>query len=220
MTKTALITGASRGLGKALAYEFGCAGYRLILHSQTTDFPVIDGSDRIIVKGDLKHPDTVPLLSDVVAETGLDVLINNAGFRVAKPFSEMTCADISGMVDVNMVAPIFLTRALWPALKERKGFVLNVNSLAGRVGSAGESIYSAAKHGLSGFTKALQFDATRDGIQVLSVFIGSMKTDMTKGQPNWEKFIDPYEVAKVIVALCAARKTLRTTEIELCRSNY
>lgn len=221
MKKTVVITGASRGLGAALAEVFGVAGYNLILTSKDT---VIEEREGVkFVKGDIKSYNTLVALTKAVDELGVDILINNVGEYMNKKFDEMVIKDFTDIISVNLIRPMVLTRALWPVLKERGGIVVNINSVAGKAGSSGEVAYCASKHGLRGFSQALQFDGVRDGVNVLSVFLGAMSTDMTKTRPDWEKFMDPVEVANTIIGLChdlEDHPSLRLTEVDICRGVY
>jgi short-subunit dehydrogenase len=98
--------------------------------------------------------------------------------------------------------------------------IININSLAGKSDSPGEAVYAASKHGLRGFSSCLQYDATRDGVTVLDVYLGGMQTDMTKGREGWGKLINPAKAADVIYSLGRKVSTLRITEAEIRRRRY
>lgn len=214
--KTVLITGAGRGLGASLAHNFKFSEkYKVILHFKSK-LLVTGFFDWKTVKGDLRSAKTISRL----AKHDIDILINNAGVYCNKPFPEMSEDDFRKAIDTNLLAPILLTNALWPTLKKNSGLVININSLAGKQGSNGETAYCTSKHGLRGFSSALQFDATRDGIRVIDVFLGAMKTDMTKNRKDFDKLIDPKEAAQIILNLCNNYQTLRITEIDISRGNY
>jgi len=216
--RTVMITGASGGLGVPLASEFGARGYDLVLHHNKYELPCADSL--FTVRGDLKSSDTIWELAEFVFRDGLDVLVNNAGIYAAGQFDSLSSSEIRDVIEVNLIAPMLLTRLVWKALKQNSGIVVNINSLAGLNGSNGETAYCASKHGLAGFSKALQFDGTRDGVRVLDVFVGAMKTAMTAYRAGQENFIDPVDVARTIVSLCDNRNSLRITEITLNRRNY
>jgi short-subunit dehydrogenase len=205
--KTALITGASRGLGKALANKFNTDQYELILHSTA--------------QGDLTYGDTISRLVELAERKDVDILINNAGAYLNEQLENMTIQEIKRVIDLNLIAPILLTKAIWPIfVKKQSGLVININSLAGINGSDGETIYCASKHGLAGFLRALQFEATRNNIRVIDVYLGSMKTDMAKDKNGYEKFICPDDAAETIYTLCNEYKSLRITDVTLCRREY
>jgi len=100
------------------------------------------------------------------------------------------------------------------------GLIININSLAGKSGSNGESAYCASKHALRGFSSSIQFDATKYGIRVIDVYLGAVQTDMTKGRKDQEKFILPEDVAKSIFNVSKNYKSMRVTELNLNRSIY
>ena len=153
-----------------------------------------------------------------IAKHGLDVLIHCAGIYKLKPFAGQPEYDFKKMIDVNLLAPIRITHALWPTFERQcSGLIVFINSLAGKQGADGETAYSASKHGLAGFARSLQFDAARIGVRVLSVFLGAMKTDMTRHRPDWDKLIDPQEAARAIVGLCEEYSTLGIREVEIGR---
>jgi short-subunit dehydrogenase len=216
--KTVIITGASRGLGDALAWEFHCSPdySNIICHSRINDCPCENDFEGEYIKGDLLQPDTIAKL----AQHDVDILINNVGICIKKQFEELSVDEIRKIIDTNLMAPIILTKALWPTLTKNKGLIININSIAGKNGSKDETAYCASKFGLRGFSQAIQFEAVKAGIKVVDVFLGGMQTDMTKGRDNFDKLIDPQEAAKVIFGLCNNYETLRITELEICRSNY
>lgn len=219
MDKTVLITGASRGLGKELAEVFGEAGYDLILACKKSNNLYLNGQP--LFTGDLRHPKTRRYLTDVVEARGIDILINNAAIYSDKPLLEMPEEEVKEIIDLNLTATILLTKAIWPIFqKQKSGMVVNINSTAGRSGSKDESIYCASKFGLRGFSEALQFEATKDSIQVLNVNVGAMKTSMTEGRKDWSKFIDPKEVAETVHQVCHNYTSLRLTEIDILRRKY
>jgi len=215
--KTVLITGAGRGLGAKLAEVFHQHDWRMILNTVTTSLP--DYKDCIHIYGSIRKGDVVADLKSA-ADDGLNLLINNAGVYTNSFFTHCDYTDIGRTLQVNLIAPIQLTLALWPVLKKSKGMVIFINSLAGLCGGNKESLYCASKFGLRGFAEALQFDGTFDGIKVLNINLGAMKTDMTKGRKDWDKFIDPMVAAGLIYDLSIKRDTIRVPEITIARSDY
>lgn len=228
--KTVLITGANRGLGLALAKAFGeveqrlLPQYRLLLHARSgaellTLSVKMTGNQAI--HGDLRDQRTINDLAWAATQSGLDILINNAGVHLSKPFLDMTIDEIREVIEVNLIAPILLTKAVWPIfLRQNHGLVINVNSLAGHAGGLGESIYSASKAGLAGFGETVQFDATPAGIRVINLNIGAMRTDMGQGRADSDKFIDPRDAARAILCFCEDYPSLRITSADLKRKIY
>ncbi|MEE9356498.1 MAG: SDR family oxidoreductase [Methylococcaceae bacterium] len=219
--KTVLITGASRGLGKALARIFIDNKDGLILHSRETMIKPPPWITHEVIYGDLALGKTITRLANIAKRMDVDILINNAGIYLNKSFPDMTIAEFKEVIDINLLAPIELTKAIWPIFQKKKsGIVININSMAGKQGSNGESAYCASKHGLRGFSSSLQFDATKHNIRVIDVYPGGMRTDMTKDRANSEKLIDPCEVAQLIFKLCEDYPSMRITEIDLNRRIY
>lgn len=217
--KTVLITGANRGLGLILAETFSEAGFNLILHCRHgAGFLRVKFPRDVVVEGDLQSQATI----DGMANTAkLDILINNAGVHLSKPFLDMTIEEIREVIEVNLIAPILLTKAVWPIfLRQNSGLVININSLAASSGGPGESIYSASKAGLTGFGKTVQFDATPAGIRVVNLNIGAMQTDMGKGRADSDKFIDPEDAARAILGFYEDYPSLRITSVDLKRRIY
>lgn len=220
---TVVITGASGGLGQMLAMQFGSAGYNLILqHNHTEIGGLVTDKDIIIdtVKNDIRLLSTMNAIADLAVCKKANILINNAAVYLCKPFDEMTDCEIEEVIEVNLLSPMLLTRKLWHALKENNGVVVNINSIAGKEGGRYETAYSASKYGLAGFSKALQFDGTKDDVRVINVYVGKMSTAMTAGQSEQHKYIDPYEVSVEVFKLCQMRDSLRISEITLMRRNY
>ena len=216
---TVLITGANRGLGEALVQEFSEHDYNVIVHSRQTLDGVWPGLEKIT--GDLRFPAVISEIGRVALERGVSILINNAGTYINKPFDKMMSNEFRKVIETNLIAPILVTQAVWPAFwSVGTGIVVNINSLAGQAGGNGEAAYAASKHGLAGFSKALQYDGTRDNVRVINMFLGALRTDMTRGRPDHDKFIDPFEVADLIVRLCKNYKTLRVTDLTVARSIY
>lgn len=234
--KKVLITGASRGLGKELAYVFANNDYDLILHSQKTKLPEISRSFRFDRKcdkiaytpiyGDIRRLETINKLVEVLKKENIGVLINNAGVYLNKPISETSFAECWKVLGVNLISSIILIKCAFKVFAERKsGMIININSTAGKFGANGESIYSASKHGMSGFLKSIQIEAVQNNIQVTDVYLGAMKTEMTQDRKDADKLMKPYEVAKCIFSSCLsddviACGTTRITELHINRKVY
>lgn len=217
--KVAVITGASRGLGKSIAEILLYNHYLVIICSRNIDIP--STPDCIVIKGDIRKKETISrIVQKVEGCGGVDVLINNAGLYSPKSFSEMTPEEIKMMVEVNLVAPMVLTNRLWPLILAN-GRVINVNSLAGKRGTQNEVVYCASKYGLRGFSEAIQFDAIKAGIKVIDIFAGAIDTDMAKEKKiEKDKFISPEALAYLVLNLCENYSDLRLTEITVNRAKY
>ena len=174
-----------------------------------------------VVAGDITSEKTIRKLSDMAEKRDLKILINNAGIYLKKPFADMSLDAFRTIMEVNLFAPVCLTRAIFPLFQRRgSGAIVNINSLAGKNGSDGESAYCASKHGLRGFTGSLQFDATKNGIRVIDIYLGAMNTGMVEGRKNPEKCIQPSEAAEFIFGVCKEYRSMRINEVELNRRLY
>jgi 3-oxoacyl-[acyl-carrier protein] reductase len=211
--KTALITGASRGLGLELARLFARNGYQLYLHANSKRLPNIKNAK--MVYGDLERKTTTSAIINKVGKDKLDIFINNAAIYQSSPFAELSHIDLVKILNVNLVAPALLINRLWPI-----GLLVNINSLAGKQGSFGEAGYCASKHGLRGLSQSISIDATAAGGRIMDVYLGAMQTDMTKGRDSREKFIDPKEAAQTIFKVCDEKKTLQIRELTIARTKY
>ena len=219
--ETAVITGASGGLGQALTGAFLDRGWRVICHSRTLDSVTVEAERIVRVCGDLRQCKTLNRIISAAKQYDAGVLVNNAATYLNCPIDETTPADAFELIETNLVAPVMLTIGVWSLFKTRGGGVIvNINSLAGRNGGKGESLYCATKHGLAGFGKALQFDGTRDNVRVMEVYVGAMRTNMSATRVDHERFIDPIEVAGQVVQSCFESHTMRLTELTITRSMY
>ncbi|SFJ67090.1 Short-chain dehydrogenase [Amycolatopsis sacchari] len=207
----AVVTGASSGIGAATALRLHEAGARLVLHGRDTGrlAALAERTGGAVVAGDLADLDGIPALADEI--TGrfgeVDVLVNNAGIGWAGPFGEMTAADVRRVVDVNLTAPIELTRALLPALRGRpEAGVVFVTSIAGRTAVAGESVYSAVKAGLDVFAESLRFELAGTGVRIGVVVPGVVDTEFfaRRGRPYQRRSPRPIPADRVAGAVLRA----------------
>jgi len=124
------------------------------------------------------------------------------------------------MVETNLIAPMLLIkRVSWMFKLEWGGVIININSAAGKQPNPIESVYCASKHGLRGFTSSLQCGVSKNA-QIIDVYLGAMKTDMTSGREDFNDFIDPSDAAQAIFALSENYKSLKIKEITIARKNY
>lgn len=222
-----MITGASKGLGKELALEFS-KKYNIIINGRDANAlneiykkinPYKDMDKCTIILGDITNEKTLENLTEK-AKDGLDILINNAGIYYNNP-DEINLDELRKVMEVNFFAQANLISRILPIfIAKQKGLIVNINSIAGKFGSLGEYAYCASKHALRGFSESLRYDLTKQGIRILDVYLGAMRTPMTAKRPNQELLIDPREVAKVIVKNCELYKSLSVNEINMRRRNY
>lgn len=196
--KVALVTGASRGIGAAAARALAAAGCDLVLASR--DKAALQrvaaeierlGRRAVVHPIDLQRLDGIPGLVDrAVQELGrLDILVNNAGTNVRRPAVEFTEADWDTVVNLNLRAAFFCATAAGRVMvAQRSGKVVNVSSIASRVGLATGSIYAATKGGLSAFTRTLAVEWAPYNVQVNAVGPGYIRTALTAplfASPEW-----------------------------------
>lgn len=184
--KTALITGASRGIGRATAETFAAAGYSLILtcHSSMTELEVFAGHLQSqyhischAVQADAGKPDDIARIFRTV--DNLDVLVNNAGISHIGLLTDMTDEQWHRVMAVNLDACFYTCRAAIPImLKKHSGKIINVSSVWGSQGASMEVAYSASKGGVNAFTKALAKELAPSNIQVNSIACGVIDTAM------------------------------------------
>lgn len=188
--RVALVTGSSRGLGRAMAEEFGARGYRVAVHYVSSAGPAEEVVRRVVELGgeaaafgaDVADPAACQqLIKDVIARFGsLEVLVNNAGITRDGLALRMKDADWQGVIDTNLSAAFYLARgALRGMLRAGFGRVINITSVVGLRGNVGQANYVAAKAGLIGLTKALAREYASKGVTVNAVAPGFIESDMT-----------------------------------------
>jgi len=201
MKKVVLITGASKGLGFALTEVFGKAGYQLVITARDENSLkqlVEKYPDTKYVAGDLVKKDTREQLVDIINEIGrIDVLINSAGIILIEPIEKDTEEDFDNVMNINIKAPLFLTRDLLPTMiRQKSGHIINVSSTAGREGKKDRTIYCASKFAMRGFTESLRTEVKKHGIKVTGFYPGGMKTNLfDKYGVDTSTYMDPKDVA-------------------------
>jgi len=189
-----LVTGGSRGIGRATAAAFGRAGAQVAItyRSQKADADAVvqaivdGGGEGLALQADITESAAPAAIVDAVVKRWgrLDVLVNNAGITRDTLVMRMSEADWDDVITTNLRGPFLTSKAaLRPMLKQRYGRIVNVSSLAGVAGNAGQANYSAAKAGLIGFTRALAKEVGSRNITVNAVAPGFITTDLTRELP-------------------------------------
>ncbi|HEY8423937.1 MAG TPA: SDR family NAD(P)-dependent oxidoreductase, partial [Clostridia bacterium] len=192
MKKTVLITGASRGIGRAIAILFAQKGYNVAInynksHAEAQDlmkFMAKNGYSAAAYQADISKKDQAfSLVNQTIKDFGgLDVIVNNAGVAQTKLFTEITEEDWDNIFDVNIKGIYFVLNAALPHLiSKKRGKIINISSIWGVTGGSCETHYSSAKAAVIGLTKALAKELGPSGINVNCVCPGVIKTDMLSG---------------------------------------
>lgn len=189
--KVALVTGGSRGIGKAISVALAEAGYFVVINFRSREEEakeVLDGikavgGDGSLYQSDISNYAAVETMIDaVIKETGgIDVLVNNAGITKDQLMLRMTEDDFSSVVDINLKGTFNCVKCVTRSMfKRRSGVIINISSVIGLVGNIGQVNYAASKAGIIGMTKALAKEYAARGIRVNAVAPGFIDTDMTE----------------------------------------
>jgi len=203
----ALVTGASAGIGAAVAGSLAARGARVLVHGRDPEATaaVADRVGGTAIVADLTRPGAPEQVAAAALEAAdrLDILVANAGIGWAGTFTDMTPDDVDRLVTVNLTAPVRLTHALLPALREHGGFAAYVTSIAGRAGVAGEAVYSATKAGLDVFAESLRLELHGTGVRVGVLVPGVVDTQFfqRRGRPYVRSWPRPRPVGPVAAAL-------------------
>ncbi|CAM8636595.1 FabG Dehydrogenases with different specificities (related to short-chain alcohol dehydrogenases) [Burkholderiales bacterium] len=191
MTRVALVTGASRGIGQAIAEGLAQSGH-IVVGTATTDDGAKAISAQALAKGLTIHGERLQvnepgaieaIVAKVSADHGsLDILVNNAGITRDNLAMRMKDEEWDAVIETNLSSVFKLCRAvLRPMMKARWGRIINITSVVGEIGNAGQANYAAAKAGVAGMTRALAREVGSRGITVNAVAPGFIDTDMTRG---------------------------------------
>lgn len=224
MNRTVLVTGASRGIGRAIATAFAAEGDRLIitcskstqeLMNLKTELEDTYHTEVLASIGDISSFEYVEQLFTQITEHfgGIDILINNAGISYIGLLTDMSIDDWNHIVSTNLTSVFSTSRLAIPHMvHEKKGKIINISSVWGIAGASCEVAYSACKGGINSFTKALAKELAPSGIQVNAVACGAIDTEMNSHLSDDDKaelaeeipagrFGDPQEVAELVKSL-------------------
>lgn len=212
--KRALITGAGKGIGKAIAIAFAKEGIHVALLSRTVkDLEEVAKEvkaynvETIVVPADVSSIDSVNKAAEDVSKSfgEIDILINNAGIGKFGNFMEMEPHAWEQIININLMGVYYVTRAFLPGMMDRKyGDIINVSSTAGLNGNALTSAYSASKFGVLGLTDSLMREVRKYNIRVSAFIPSTVATDMaldlnlTDGNP--EKVMQPEDIAEILIS--------------------
>ncbi len=233
--KTALVTGASRGIGRAIAIYLAELGAQVAVNYSSSEQRALEvveaikekGGRAIAVKADVSNPQEVEAMFERVLEEfgGLDILVNNAGITRDGLLIRMKQEDWDAVLDTNLNGVYNCSKAAAKIMvKKRRGKIINISSVVGVAGNAGQANYAAAKAGVIGFTKAIARELAPRNIQVNVVAPGFIETDMTAALPEAVKqemlkqiplgrYGDPMDVAYVVGFLASDKSQYITGQV-------
>lgn len=235
--KIVVITGAGRGIGKAIALQFAQCGAKVVLNYRNSLSQVEEllqtikklGGEAIAVKADISKEEEARYLIDEAVKKyeKLDILVNNAGINKDNLLMRMTEEEFDVVMDINLKGTFFcMKHAAKVMLKQRSGKIINISSVVGLAGNIGQVNYAASKAGVIGMTKSAARELARKGITVNAVAPGFIRTDMTDVLPDKVKeasiaaiplgrFGDVSEVAEAVCFLASEAANYITGQV-LC----
>lgn len=228
--KNVLITGGSRGIGRACVYEFAKAGYRVFLNynnSRADAEKISADTGAVAIRADISKSDEVKKMADYIHEKygRIDVLINNAGIAEQKLFTDISENDWDRMFDVNIKGMFLVTKAfVGDMIYKKSGKIINVSSMWGITGASCEVHYSASKSAVIGFTKALAKELGPSKICVNCIAPGVIETEMNSHlskedfdvlceETPLERIGKPEEVAKTALFLASDNSSFITGQV-------
>jgi 3-oxoacyl-[acyl-carrier protein] reductase len=227
--KVAVVTGAGRGIGRAIAVALAAEGAHVVLAARTSA-EIEKGAGEIRASGGLATAVRADMtdekqVGDLVVEAlkvngSVDILVNNAGIGVFKPVVAMQVSEFDAMWNVNMRGVFLATRAVLPSMiRSRKGAIVNIASLAGKNTFKGGAGYGATKWALRGFAGSLMLEVREHNIRVVTICPGSVDTDFSPGGKKGAQITQPEDVASAVIFAVTAPERSMFSEIDLRPTN-
>jgi 3-oxoacyl-[acyl-carrier protein] reductase len=233
--RTCVITGASRGIGRAIAEEFGDHGANVVVNYRSSEaraHEVVDaieesGGAAVALQADVADEAAVEAMAETTRDAfgPADVLVNNAGITVDKKFENMTRDDWQRVLDVNLGGVFNCTHCFFDDIKEsEEGRLINISSVVGQQGNYGQANYATTKSGLFGFTRTLALELASSGSTANCVSPGFVKTDMLETVPErvqekilqripLDRFATPEDVAGIVRFVASEDASYMTGQI-------
>ncbi len=223
--KVAIVTGASRGIGKAISILLAQSGSRVVLAARSepqlksvSEEISSQNGEALVIPTDLTVDEEMErLVQQTLKEWGsVDVLINNAGLGKVAPVVKAKVSDWDETFRVNLRAPMFLSKLVLPTMMERgEGSIINISSVSGKSGQANGSAYSASKFGLIGFTQSLYEEVREYGIRVAAICPGFVDTPLIPQMRRMDrsKMIRPEDIAQTVLFVLTSPPTACPVEI-------
>lgn len=236
--KLALVTGASRGIGKAIAKELNQKGFLVGIHynssRQSAEELLKELGDGLLIQADLSTIEGCDKVYEEIknSKLTLEVLVNNAGYVKDNPIFNATLEEFDQMININMKTVWYLTKRLMRLMiRNRSGRIINISSIIGSIGNPTQSIYGMTKAAIDNFTKTAAMEMAEYGILVNSIAPGFIDTDMTKNLPEEHKNMilsriplkrmgTPEEIAQVVGFLATSGTYITGTVIHVNGGMY
>ena len=230
--KTVVVTGAGRGIGRAIAIDLGKRGAHVFCAARTAE-QIESAANEIISNGG----NATPIVCDLTDEQSicemfahisskfdrLDILINNAGIGIYGPIAEFSTDDFDKVLSVNLRGTFICSReAMKLMIPAQSGYIINISSVVGFRGYVNQGAYTAAKHGVVGLTKALAIEAQEKGIRISVVLPGGVDTEMVaQARPDLDRsiLIQPDDIAHTVAYLLSLSSTCAVDQIYIRRRN-
>lgn len=221
----AIVTGASKGIGSEIALTLAKESVSVILAARNSEslaslqskIEKEGGTARAIPTDVTSEHSVKNLILETLKHFGkVDILINNAGVGVYTNVVDMKTADYEAMMNVNLKGVFLCSREVLPAMiKQKRGDIINIASLAGKNSFAGGSVYSATKWGLIGFGRSLMLEVRDHNIRVATVCPGSVNTDFANNESNRPEIIQPEDVAHTVLFALTMPNRVNISEIDI-----
>ena len=226
-TKTALVTGGSKGIGLAIAEALIAKGYNVVITARN-ESEVLEAAHNLNafapgravgVQADARDyaAQEAAVAKAVSSFGGLDVLVANAGVGIFKPVQDLSLEDWDAVIDTNLTGVFYSVKASISELEKRKGYVLTISSLAGKNPFEFGAAYNASKFGLNGFSEAIMLDLRKLGIKVSYIMPGSVATYFNGHTPDdkdaWK--IQPEDIAQLVLDLLEMNPRTLPSRVEV-----
>jgi 3-oxoacyl-[acyl-carrier protein] reductase len=226
--KTAIVTGGTRGIGRAIAEALAAEGMNICISARTIEdvqqaVRELEGSGGGAATGmacDVRSAEEVEaLVAHAVEEFGgVDVLVNNAGIGIFKPVEELTPEEFRAVLETNLFGVFYACHAVIPEMKRRGGgYIINISSLAGANPHPRMAAYNASKFGLNGFSEALMQEVRHDRIKVSYIMPGSVNTEFGGDTPSDERAwqLQSEDIARVVLDLLRQDERSLPSRVEI-----